>query len=297
MSSWIKVRSHLSTHPHVVRIASALCLPCVHVLGALVHVWSVADLHADGEKLSGMTPESLDKLTETPGLAQQMVACGWLKVLDDGLQLVNYQAHNGANAKRRALDSERKKTVRIASASCPHDVRKTAQNVRPKSKSKNKSKTTSTFHSDVVSAESDVPTDSPPPVAVFPCQGIPSDWSLDAGQVADWKATYPGLDIEAEVRKALAWIRASGTRRKTASGMPRFLVNWLNRAADSPRQSRPAPYTRPAPEPPKPWSQVYAESQANQAAQVPVTVAAIGTPQPSQILPGLPALPSPGGAA
>lgn len=48
---------------------------------------------------------------------------------------------------------------------------------------------------------------------------------------------------------------------------------------------------------PERWSQVYARNQANQAAQVPITVAAIGTPQPSQILPGLPALPSPGGAA
>ena len=123
MSSWIKVRSHLLTHPHVVRIASALCLPCVHVLGALVHIWSVADLHADGEKLSGMTLESLDKLVETPNFGQQMIAVGWLRVLDDGLELVNYQAHNGSNAKRRASESRRKNAVRKMSASCPQNVR------------------------------------------------------------------------------------------------------------------------------------------------------------------------------
>lgn len=48
-------------------------------------------------------------------------------------------------------------------------------------------------------------------------------------------------------------------------------------------------------QPPKPWSQVYAANQA--AGQIPVTIAAVGTPLPSPVLPGLPALPSPGGAA
>jgi len=121
--NWIKVRTHLISHPHVVRIASALCLPNVHVFGALVHLWAVADSHADGDLLKNMTPAALDRLTETPGLTAELVNVGWVTVKDNGLQLVNYQEHNGASAKRRALDGKRKKVVRIVSASCPQDVR------------------------------------------------------------------------------------------------------------------------------------------------------------------------------
>jgi len=59
-------------------------------------------------------------------------------------------------------------------------------------------------------------------------------WTLERQQVSDWQALYPHLDVASEMRKALAWIQAN--HRKTARGMPRFLVSWLNRATDR-RQS------------------------------------------------------------
>jgi len=59
-------------------------------------------------------------------------------------------------------------------------------------------------------------------------------WTLERKQLAEWQALYPNLDVEAEMRKALAWVQVN--HRKTARGMPRFLVSWLNRATDR-RQS------------------------------------------------------------
>ena len=70
-------------------------------------------------------------------------------------------------------------------------------------------------------------------VLSFPCVGTgPGSWDLNEEQVARWMVAYPALDVLAECRKALAWIEASPTRRKTAGGMKRFLVGWLNRATD-----------------------------------------------------------------
>lgn len=76
----------------------------------------------------------------------------------------------------------------------------------------------------------------PPPdaKAEVRCQGARKVWHLTASQIADWQATYPGLDVEGECRKALAWLQATPSRKRTASGMPRFLVNWLNRATERP---------------------------------------------------------------
>lgn len=61
--------------------------------------------------------------------------------------------------------------------------------------------------------------------------------------------------VRAEMRKALEWLRVHPERRKTPRGMPKFLVNWLNRAVDSRRGAvastasihgaRPAPVSTP----------------------------------------------------
>jgi len=65
----------------------------------------------------------------------------------------------------------------------------------------------------------------------FPCNGPVPAWILTEGQLAEWSRLYPGLDVLDQCRRALAWVQANG--RKTAKGMPKFIVNWLNRQNDS----------------------------------------------------------------
>lgn len=129
-TNWIKVRNNLATHPKVVRISSALSLQPLHILGALVHLWSVADAHADGEMLPGMDEKALDMLVQIPGFSSELIKVGWLANSGDSLQLVNYQTHNGTSAKRRAEDADRKRTQRGQDA----------DEMRPKNKNKNKKK-------------------------------------------------------------------------------------------------------------------------------------------------------------
>ena len=131
-TNWIKVRNNLATHPKIVRISSALSLHPLHILGALVHLWSVADAHADGEMLPGMDEKALDTLVQIPGFSSELIKVNWLAISGDSLQLVNYQTHNGTSAKRRAEDADRKRTQR------GHD----ADEMRPKNKNKNKKKNT-----------------------------------------------------------------------------------------------------------------------------------------------------------
>lgn len=57
-------------------------------------------------------------------------------------------------------------------------------------------------------------------------------WALTRQRVDHWRTLYPDLDVLAAARKALAWIEAKPSRRKTARGMDAFLVNWLNRETD-----------------------------------------------------------------
>ncbi len=56
-------------------------------------------------------------------------------------------------------------------------------------------------------------------------------WDLSSDQLIAWHEQYPQLHVASELRKAQAWLDANPTRRKTPFGMPRFLVNWLNKAS------------------------------------------------------------------
>lgn len=90
-----------------------------------------------------------------------------------------------------------------------------------------------------------VPAAAPPRadavVLTFPVVGRgPSDWPLMQSQLEEWQQAFPGLDLEAEARKALVWVKANTGRRKTASGMTRFLVGWLTREVNARARQAPA---------------------------------------------------------
>jgi hypothetical protein len=88
-----------------------------------------------------------------------------------------------------------------------------------------------------------------PIVLVFPTIGPNGlEWRLRRVQVDEWRTAYPGIDVVAECRRAWAWVKANPGRRKTARGMPKFLLSWLSRAVDSGRVIYEAPEA-PAPKP------------------------------------------------
>jgi hypothetical protein len=67
-------------------------------------------------------------------------------------------------------------------------------------------------------------------VLVFPTDGDSQEWPLLESKVQEYFESFPNLDVLAECRKALQWIRDNPTNRKTGKGMTRFLNNWLNNA-------------------------------------------------------------------
>jgi hypothetical protein len=114
------------------------------------------------------------------------------------------------------------------------------------------------------------PEPASPVVATLPCVGTGApEYPVTQQQVDDWREAFPGVDVLGEVRKARAWLEANPTKRKTARGMPRFLVAWLGRAQDRGR-APPMPIGAPGPppEPMKPWDpNFYAKQEAAELAR------------------------------
>jgi len=84
----------------------------------------------------------------------------------------------------------------------------------------------------------------PPPVMEFPVVGDPKQqtWGLSQSRIDAWREAYPGIDIVQECHKARAWAIANPSKRKTARGMPSFLVRWLGNAVDRGRATPAKPH-------------------------------------------------------
>lgn len=141
MSGWIKFEKDLRTDPRVLRMARAIgerfvlferdcnapplqtfeaCnaspLHAVTVvLGALAQLWSLADSHAESDVLY-MSEGELDEYLGISGFCALMPH-DWLQVLDDGsIELPGFQAHNGPDAKARAVTQKRVERHRTRNA-------------------------------------------------------------------------------------------------------------------------------------------------------------------------------------
>jgi hypothetical protein len=68
---------------------------------------------------------------------------------------------------------------------------------------------------------------------LFPCipgrKSRDETWLLTDALVTELSATFRGVDVPAECRKAHGWVRANPDRRKTAKRMQHFLWAWMER--------------------------------------------------------------------
>lgn len=110
---WIKMRIDLQTHPKVFRIVSALKADRLRVIGGLHVAWSIFDTHSADGVLLGYDCDAMDAVIGWPGFTQAMIDVQWASIDADGsLVMPRFDEHNGASAKRRANDSERKRNER-----------------------------------------------------------------------------------------------------------------------------------------------------------------------------------------
>ena len=78
--------------------------------------------------------------------------------------------------------------------------------------------------------------DSPPNyvVLIFPCVGSGAkEWFLTEAKLAQYRDSFPGVDVLRECRTARQWCLDNPTRRKTFNGMAGFLSRWLTKAQNA----------------------------------------------------------------
>ena len=214
-------------------------------VGVLESLWLFTQANAPRGDIGKHSDEDIAAAIEWDGDPAEFVGhlkeCGWLDTCDQ-YRLVVHDWHD--HAPRYLKGALYKNGQDFVKASAKQGAKQAAkQGAKQPAESSilpNLTKPNQTKPNQEDSGEPAKPA-SPPavPVMTFPTSGVgPKEWTLTESDVTCWQQAYPGLDVLAECRKAMAWIHANTTKRKTARGMPAFLVRWLNKANDSGGGSR-----------------------------------------------------------
>lgn len=66
----------------------------------------------------------------------------------------------------------------------------------------------------------------------LPLIGNQGEWSVPEDLYREMVKAYPGVSVMEQLGKMRAWLIARPTKRKTRSGLPKFINSWLSRAQD-----------------------------------------------------------------
>jgi len=202
---WIKMRTDLLTSPKVVRIASALNADRFRIAGGLLSVWSLFDAHSVDGILEGYTVSAVDELAAWPGFAESMLAVGWLEHDGASLAMPRFDAHNGASAKRRAQDADRKRIDRKSSA-YDADEKRTREEKR----------------------REDINNPCSPQGEISEVVFTEHGFEVPDDLFNKWAAAYPKAAVEDEIAKAAVWAATNPAKRK--KNWARFLNTWIAKA-------------------------------------------------------------------
>lgn len=79
------------------------------------------------------------------------------------------------------------------------------------------------------------------PFVLLPTNVTDQTFPITVAKVAEFSMLYPAVDVEAEMRKILGWLINNEKKRKTKTGMLKFVNSWLSRQQDEgSRNGRPA---------------------------------------------------------
>jgi hypothetical protein len=150
-------------------------------VGKLMRLFRWFDQQTIDGNAHSVTPALLDRVIGVTGFTEAVAKSGWLTINDSGIALSNFERHNGATAKSRALTAKRVATHRSNAES-------NADTVTPPLAREEKRR-------------EEVNTTSLRSVVARPTKKPPDDFEITTGMRAWAFLKTPGLDIDFETEK------------------------------------------------------------------------------------------------
>lgn len=229
--AWIKVESSVSRNRKFVQAGPAPSW-----------LWLCGLAYCQEGLTDGFIPhEALTYLgvKNAPQLAAHLVKAGLWDVDEGGWRVHDYLEHNKPASDIRRIHKERSAGGKLGGRpnlqGKPSATDKVNHTENPAVPERSRSVPEAEATAGERKPRAEPLRDSTPVVLMFPTVGAPSTWDLHQSRIDAWSKLYPGLDVLAECREAFAWAEANATKRKTANGMPAFLVRWFGKSVNNPR--------------------------------------------------------------
>ena len=115
MAKWIKVETHTPDKSELRQIARLCHCSKADAFLAFFRVFVWLDEQTEDGYVDFFTPADAVEIGGLNGLGAALETVRWITFGPTGAVVSNWDRHNGQSAKRRCLDAERKRSVRMAS--------------------------------------------------------------------------------------------------------------------------------------------------------------------------------------
>mgnify|MGYP003674429358 CR=1 FL=1 len=228
--SWIRVDVALCRHPKVMRFGKLMGVSRHEALGMLLDLWTWA---TDYTENGDLTRYESDELMQLLGINQNaaliktdlleaLVTSGFVDREGDNLLLHDWDMYQGqleaqrkANRDRQRKYRQREKDVTVTNA-LPDGA--TQRNER------NDTKRTVR------------PADRQDEYVVLEHEGLTP---ITEGDCKKWRELFPSVDLDVELEKMYLYLEASPKSKKPKASLPRFALNWLQRASKDAEKDKP----------------------------------------------------------
>lgn len=215
---WIESHQSLARHPKLIRLAARLKINRPQAIGHLHLLWWWTLDYAPNGDVSAFASCEIAAAAEWNGPAEGFFeALKAEKWIDEDGTIHDWDEYAGKLLEKRKADAERKAAKRKKSAGCPSDVHGTAQ--------VHNQPTVPTEPTNPPDGGAVPPAPPPEPPPQAPKKGAPK--VSDAEFLANLKAEYTWLNVDAEIAKARANLMLPKNQGRQLTR--RFILNWLNR--------------------------------------------------------------------
>lgn len=237
---WIKFEIGTSDKPEVWAIAQQLEIDPDAVVGKLLRIWGWFDQHTESGNAPSVTKMLLDRNVGVTGFCNSLITVGWMFESDGYIEIPNFDRHNGKTAKSRAVTAKRVAAFKQGKREGNDDGndKGNAANVTTALPREEKRRE-DISNTDVLDINScSEPVGSKPPADDSPIFiSIPTNKFNTVGeekpitekQIHDWQIAYPAVDVRRVLAQIRSWVINNPSKRKTATGMNRFVDSWLAR--------------------------------------------------------------------
>jgi hypothetical protein len=257
VSGWIKLEKNLREDRRFTRMVDALLArkdmsvttvtqmryiernTVTQVLGGLAQLWMFADSHIREDDTLDITLDEIDQLIGIEGFAK-LIPSDWLEVLDENsVRLPDFQAHNGTDAKKKALTARRVKRhrTRAAVSDVTHEKRNGVTDALPDQTRLDQTRPDE--QTDGAGAPLLAKTSDP---KKRPSRRCPSDFTV-TDELKAWASTEcPGVDVVAQTKAFRDY-----EFRNSHSDWPATWRTWIRKAHENQRpngRSHEAPRAR-----------------------------------------------------